>query len=212
MGEDMTSTRHVLQYFIKLALTYGAISPLLVSAEIPRDADFADMIRTPAGIQNLLERCDAHPVFETVLANWLEMAEPASPEDRQAIRKTSLRLLEDTNDPQLVLGLTDGLLRHALEDIKRDPAIVPEEFARALYADIAKAVRAHRSKVAAVLVPAYGLLEDGTVKNERQASFIEDFLNFADSRLAHRARPPRRLGNSADNSREQSDLGSGSRR
>ena len=157
----MTSSCQVLQYFLKLAVTLGAIAPLVVSAEIPRDADFADAIRTPAGIQELLERCDGHPVFETALANWLETAEPASPADRQAVRKTSLRLLEDTSDPQLVLGLTDGLLRHALQDLKMDPAIVPEELARALYADIAKAVRAHKSKAAAVLVPAYGSREDG---------------------------------------------------
>jgi hypothetical protein len=201
----MTPTCQALQYFLRVAVTLGAISPLLVSAEIPRDADFADMIRTPAGIQKTLERCDGHPVFETALANWLETAEPVSPADRQAVRKTSLRLLEDTSDPQLVLGLTDGLLRHALQDIKMDPAIVPEEFARSLYSDIAKAVRAHRSKATAVLVPAYGLREDGAVRNERQASFLEDFLKLVDTRLAHRAPPPRRLVRTDDNSREQSD-------
>jgi hypothetical protein len=93
-----------------------------------------------------------------------------------------------------------------------DPAIVPEELARTLYADMAKAVRAHRSKAMAVVVPAYGLREDGAVKNERQASFLEEFLNLADTRLAHRARPPRRLGHTADNSREQSDIGTGAKR
>jgi hypothetical protein len=209
----MTPTRQLLPHFLRLALTLVGVSSLLVSAEIPRDADFADMIRTPAGIQNLLERCDGHPVFETALANWLETAEPASPADRQAVRKTSLRLLEDTSDPQLVLSLSDGLLRHALQDIKMDPAIVPEEFARALYSDIAKAVRTHRSKATAILVPAYGLREDGAVRNERQASFLDDFLNLVDTRLVHRARPPQqRIGNSADNSREQSDRGALSRR
>jgi len=207
----MTSSCQVLQYFLKLALTLGAISPLLVTAEIPRQADFADTIRTPAGIQELLERCDGHPVFETALANWLETAEPVSPADRQAVRKASLRLLEDTSDPQLVLGLTDGLLRHALQDIRMDVAIVPGDFARALYSDIARAVRAHRSKAMAVLVPAYGLREDGAVRNERQARFLEDFLNLADARLAHRAQPPRRLGH-ADNTREQSDRGAGAKR
>src|SRR5580704_11356734 len=179
---DMTRTRQTLRSFLRLAVTLGAVSGLIVSAEIQQDADFATMIRTPSGIQMTLERCDGHPVFETALANWLEMAEPSSREDRQAVRKTSLRLLEDTSEPQLVLGLIDGLLRHALEDLKMDPAIVPQELARALYADIARAVRARKSKVAAILVPAYGLREDGTVRNERQTSFIEDFLNRADPR------------------------------
>jgi hypothetical protein len=209
----MTRTRHASHSFLGLAVTLGAIYSLPASAEIPQDADFAAMIRTPSGIQMTLERCDGHPAFETALANWLERAEPTAPADRQAVRKTSLRLLEDTSDPQLVLGLTDGLLRHALDDLKMDPAIVPEEFARALYADIARAVRGRRSKLEAVLVPAYGLREDGTVKNPRQASFIEDFLSLADPRLARRARPPQqRVGHSTETTREQSDLGVVSKR
>jgi hypothetical protein len=209
----MTPTCQASQYFLRLAVTLGAISGLIVCAEIPRDTNFADLIRTPAGIQSALERCDGHPIFETALANWLEMAEPSSPADRLAVRQTSLRLLQDTTDPQLILGLSDGLLRHALVDIRMDPAIVPEEAARALYADIVRAVRGQRSKVMAVLVPAYGLRDDGTVTNQRQVSFIDDFVNLADTRLAHRARPPqRRLLNSADNSREQSDRGAVSKR
>src|SRR5713101_1107206 len=126
----MTTPRQVREYFLRLTLLVGRRIPvilvsgaLVVSGEIQRDADFAELIRTPAGIQSTLERCDGHPVFETALANWLEAAEPASPEDRQAVRKTSLRLLQDTSDQQLVLGLIDGLLRHALQDIKMDPAI-----------------------------------------------------------------------------------------
>ena len=60
---------------------------------------------------------------------------------------------------------------------------------------------------------AYGLVEDGTVTNERQASFLEDFLKLADPRLAHRVQPSqRRLGDSGDKSREQGDAGAGSRR
>src|SRR5882762_3281557 len=108
-----------------------ASSALLISGQIQRDVDFANLIRTPSSIQRTLERCDGHPDFETALANWLEMAEPTSARDRLAVRETSLRLLEDTTDRQVVLGLSDGLLRHALEDIKRDPGIVPEELARA---------------------------------------------------------------------------------
>ena len=215
----MTTTRQVREYFLRLTLFVGRRIPvilvsgaLVVSGEIQRDADFTEMIRTPAGIQSTLERCDGHPVFETALANWLEAAEPTSPEDRQAVRKTSLRLLQDTSDPQLVLGLIDGLLRHALADIKMDPAIVPADHARALHVDIVKAVRGQRSKLTAVLVPAYGLREDGTLRSERQASFIEDFLNRADPRLANRLRPAQRIGNSAENRREQSDAGTGSRR
>jgi hypothetical protein len=233
--KTMTATRRAPQYFLRLAVTLGTISPLLISrriglpytaisvifasgtlvisAQIQRDVDFPDLIRTPPSIQRTLEHCDGHPDFETALANWLEMAEPSSWGDRQAVRETSLRLLEDTTDRQLVLGLSDGLLRHALEDLKRDPAIVAEELARALYADIGKAVKKHKSKATAVLVPAYGLVEDGTATNERQASFLEDFLKLADPRLAHRVQPSqRRLGDSGDKSREQGDAGAGSRR
>ena len=189
-----------------------ASGTLVISAQIQRDVDFPDLIRTPPGIQRTLEHCDGHPDFETALANWLEMAEPSSPGDRQAVRETSLRLLEDTTDRQLVLGLSDGLLRHALEDINRDPAIVAEELARALYADIGKAVRRQKSKATTAMVPAYGLGEDGTVTNERQASFLEDFLNLADPRVAHRVRPSDRdLGNSARNNRMQGYSGPTSR-
>jgi hypothetical protein len=200
----MTTTR---QYSRLLAATLSAASGLLVSAEIPRDAGFGELIRTSAGIQRTLERCDAHPVFETALANWLENVEPASPEDRQAVRQTSLRLLQDTTDQQLVLGLIDGLLRHALEDIKMDAAISPADYARAVYTDIFRAIRGQRSKAIAVLIPAYGLQEDGTLRNERQASFIEGFLNRADPTLANRARPARQ-----DSRREQSDATTGSKR
>jgi hypothetical protein len=208
----MTPNYLALRNFLRLAVGLGAVSGLLVSAEIPRDAGFADMIRTPAGIQNTLERCDGHPAFETALANWLETAEPSSPTDRQAVRQTSLRLLQDTTDRQIILGLTDGLLRHALEEIKVNPAIVPEDLARALYTDIARAVRIQRAKIAAVLVPAYGLREDGTVRDQRQVSFLDDFLNLADPSLARHARPPQRLGRSSDNRREQGDQGVGSKR
>jgi hypothetical protein len=179
---------------------------LIVSAQAPRDADFADLIRTPADIQRTLEHCDGHPEFEMALANWLEMAEPSSPERREAIYKTSLRLLEDTTDLQLVLSLSDGLLRHALEDIKRDQAISPEELARTLYADIGRAVRKERFKVKAVSIPAYGLAEDGTVTDERQASFLERFLNLAEPRTAHFVAPSqRRPGDPTRASREQAE-------
>src|ERR1700680_311765 len=141
---------------------------LIISAQTT--ADFADLIKIPASLQRTLERCDGHPDFETALANWLETAEPSLPVDRQAVREASLRLLEDTTDRQLVLGLSDGLLRHALEELKRDPSLDPEALARALYTDIAKAVRKRKSKAEAILAPAYGLQEDGTVKNARQAS------------------------------------------
>jgi hypothetical protein len=148
--KTMSATRRARQYFLRLAVTLGTISPfllsrgtghrvtilatfasgtLIISAKIQRDVDFPDLIRTSSSIQRTLEHCDGHPDFEMALANWLEMAEPSSPRDRQAVRETSLRLLEDTTDRQLVLGLSDGLLRHALEDIKRDPAIVAEELA-----------------------------------------------------------------------------------
>jgi hypothetical protein len=196
----------VLQALFTQVIPVIFVSTFLISAQIQPDTDFADLIRTPSGIQTTLEHCDGHPDFETALANWLERAEPSSPADRRAVREASLRLLEDTTDRQLVLGLSDGLLRHALEDMNRDPSIDPEALARALHADIAKAVRKRKSKAEAILVPAYGLQEDGTVKNERQASFIESFLSQADPQLARRVRPSqRRLADPTGNSREQGD-------
>jgi hypothetical protein len=184
-----------------------------ISGPIQRDVNFAELIRTPSDIQRTLERCDGHPEFETALANWLETAEPSLTADRQAVREASLRLLEDTTDRQLVLGLSDGLLRHAMEDIKRDPALDPEEVARALYADIRKAAAKQKSKATAVLVPALGLQEDGTVTNERQAIFLSGFLNRAEPRVAHRARPsPRGPEQSASGGREQGDRGAVARR
>jgi hypothetical protein len=183
-----------------------ASSLLIASAQTTADADFAGLIREPASMQRTLEHCDGHPEFETALANWLERAEPSSPAGREAVHKASLRLLEDTTDGQLVLSLGDGLLRHALEDMKRDPAIVPEELAHALYADIGRAIKKRRFKAQAIPVPAYGLAEDGTVTDERQASFLEAFLNLAEPRVAHFVVPSqRRLGDSARAGREQAE-------
>jgi hypothetical protein len=168
-----------------------AILPVL-AAEIQPGVDFAELIRTPEGIQKTLEHCDGYPAFETALANWLERAEPSSPAERHAVRETSLRLLEDTTDGQLVLGLTDGLLRHTLQDVKRNQDVAPEVFADVLHADIRKAVGRKRSKVEAVAVPAYGLAVDGTVADERQATFLERFLDLAEPRVAHNIHPSQR--------------------
>jgi hypothetical protein len=202
-----TSDSHLLsglkvrRLYISVIFASGV---LVISAQTP--SDFADLIRTPASIQRTLEHCDGHPDFETALANWLEMAEPSSPAEREAVRNTSLRLLADTTDGQLVLGLSDGLLRHALEDLNKDRAIVPEELAHVLYADIGRALKKQRSKAKAVSVPAYALAEDGTVKDERQASFLERFLNLTEPGVAHFVEPPqRRLGDFAHASREQAE-------
>jgi hypothetical protein len=181
-----------------------ASGTLILSAQTPTNASFADLVRTPANLQIALERCDGNPEFETALANWLETAEPSLPADREAVHKASLRLLEDTNDGQLVLGLLDGLLRHALEDMKRNQTISSEELARALYADIGRAVRAERSKAKAIFVLADGLAEDGTVKDVRQARFLQSFMNISRPRIvriAAPARPP--IGDAARASREQ---------
>ena len=175
-------------------------------AQTTPHADFAGLIRTPASLQRTLEHCDGHPEFETALANWLEAAEPSSPADREAVHKASLRLLEDTTDSQLVLSLGDGLLRHALEDLSRDHALVPEELARALYADIGRAVKRQRSKSKAISAPAYSLAEDGTVKDERQACFLEKFLNLNEPGVAHSVVPFKRwLGDSNPSGREQAE-------
>jgi len=158
--------------------------PVIIWAQAQRNVDFAGLIRTPAGIQKALERCDGDPVFETALANWLETAQPPSPEEREAIRQTSLRLLQDTRDRQLVLGLINGLLRRALEDVKRDPAIVPKQQAQAVYADIAKAVSRQRSKAKESAVLAYALAEG--VTDASQAGFLKDFMNLAEPPAARR--------------------------
>lgn len=161
----------------------------LLAAQTPSDADFLSRIQTPAALQETLEHCDGHPDFETALANWLERAQPSSPVAREAIRTASLRLLEDTTDRQLVLGLSDGLLRHALEDVKQNAVLVPEDLARALYADIGKAIRSARYKAKIIVVPAHGLAEDGTVRDARQARFLEIFLNLAEPQISHLVSP-----------------------
>jgi hypothetical protein len=195
--------RSALLYAVVVGFFTNGIPKL--SAEIKPKVDFADLIRTPASIQHTLERCDGNPGFETALANWLEMAEPPALADRRAIRETSLRLLEDTTNVQLVLGLSDGLLRHALEDVKRDQTIVPELFARALYADIRKAVKDKPYKAKAAPIPAWGLAEDGTVTDERLARFLQDFLNLAEPRVSHVVRPYGQTLVLRRSSREQAD-------
>jgi len=170
-----------------------AISLLPVfAANTQSGVNFSDRIRTPDDIQKTLEYCDGHPAFETALANWLETTEPSSPEERRAVRETSLRLLEDTTDSQLVLGLSNGLLRHALEDLKRDQKVAPGDLADALHAGIKKAIGKMRSKVEAIAIPAHGLAADGTVADERQAAFLERFLDLAEPRVAHNVRPSER--------------------
>jgi len=161
----------------------------VVSAETNTNVDFAELISTPAGIQRALERCDGNPAFEIALANWLEMAQPPVLEDRRAVRETSLRLLEDTTNVQLVFGLVDGLLRHALEDVKRDQTIVTELLARVLYTDIRKAIKGKTYKAKAIPVPVWGIAEDGTVTDERLARFLQSFLNLIEPGVSYIVRP-----------------------
>lgn len=163
-----------------------------MAAEIQPGVNFADLISTPEGIQKTLEHCDGYPAFETALANWLERAEPSSPAERRAVRETSLRLLEDTTDGQLVLALSDGLLRHTLQDVTRNQDVAPAVFADILHADIRRAIGKKRSKVEAVAIPAYGLAMDGSVADERQATFLERFLDLAEPKVAHNVRPSQR--------------------
>src|SRR5437762_1287770 len=112
----MLNILRISHSYLAIPALFASGMPIVSSQNQPND--FAGLIRTRADMQRTLERCDGNSEFETALSNWLEMAEPPSPADRQAIRETSLRLLEDTTDLQLVLGLGDGLLRHALADIK----------------------------------------------------------------------------------------------
>jgi hypothetical protein len=160
-------------------------------AQSPQPFDFAALLKTPAGIQSALERCDGHPDFETALANWLEAAQPRSAEESEAIRKTSLRLLEDTSDPQVVLGLLDGLMRQALSELNRDPAIVPEELAKSLYAAIGRAVGRQPRKWAGFPLLAAGLAEGGAVQGERHAVFVKQLTTIWARR---RTAPPRPAG------------------
>ncbi len=163
------------------AAILASILPIL-AAQSTRPINFGDLISTPARIQKTLERCDGHPDFETALANWLETAQPQTPAERVAIHATSLRLLEDTTDRQLIFGLIDGLLRHAMEDLTRDPAIVPAELAHTLYNEIRKSVRNQRSKTQVIPVVAKWLADDGSVTNSRQAAFVLEFIKLAEPR------------------------------
>lgn len=176
--------------FTHLALS--AILANVIPASPAQDRvriDFPEIIKTPAEIQKALERCDGDTGFETAFANWIEMAQPRSPAEGVIIRKTSLRLLEDATDRQTVLGLIDGLLRHALEDVKRDQAIIPQNLADSMYRDIVNAVRKRTYKGEEIAAPAYGLADDGSITEERQARFVERFLNLADPHVARHVQP-----------------------
>jgi hypothetical protein len=184
---------------LKIILFVIASGILPITAQTQGDPDFASLIRTAGGVQSALERCDGHPDFETALANWLEVAEPSSPADRRAVREISLRLLADVTDRQVALALSDGLLRHALEDVKRDESVVPQKLAEALYADFWRAVRNQRSKATAIPIQALELEAGGSVKDQRQASFLGAFLKLVDARVAGVS--PASIGSK----REQSD-------
>jgi hypothetical protein len=153
-----------------------------VAAQSSQPIDFAALLKTPSGIQSALERCDGHPDFETALANWLEQAQPRSAEEREAIRKTSLRLLEDTSDRQVVLALLDGLMRQALSDLSRDPAIVPQELAKSLYFAIARAVGRQPQKWAGFPLLADGLTEGGAANGGRHAAFVKELVTMSTRR------------------------------
>jgi|SRR5579872_627070 len=170
----------VFDYPLVVAILAGVLPAL--GAQSQRPTDFADLISTPAGIQKTLERCDGHPDFETALANWLAAAHPQTPAERAAIHTTSLRLLEDTADRQLVLGLIDGLVRHALEDLTKDPAIVPAELARTLYSEMRKAVGNQKYKTNLIAVVTRWLADNESVTTGRQAGFLQEFLKLAEPR------------------------------
>ena len=86
----------------------------------------------------------------------LDLAETVFLSPSSCLRR--VRMLEDTTDRQIMFALIDGLLRHALEDVKRDAGIVPRQLAATLYMDIAKAVR-QKFKVKESAVLAEGLAE-----------------------------------------------------
>jgi hypothetical protein len=150
--------------------------------QIAPGVDFAAMIRTPAGIQKSLDRCDGHLDFEKALANWLERAEPASPTEQRAVRETTIRLLEDTTDQQVALALSDGLLRHALQDLKREPSIVPKDLARGVYADLRKAAKDQTYKKRAMMVALHGIAADGTGRQRATGFFPRGVLHAGAAR------------------------------
>jgi hypothetical protein len=152
-------------------------------------SDFATLLRTPGGMQRALEHCDGHPDFETDFASWLETAQLDSAEERRAVRRASLQLLEDTTDRQVALALIDGLLRHALEDVKSGQAVIPQRLARSLYWEITKAAKNRAWKARAIAEPAYGLAEDGSIVEQSQIQFAEAFLNLVDPRAPHHIQP-----------------------
>jgi hypothetical protein len=181
------------------------VGPLPAMADQNAQAiDFAQLIRTPEGIQKTLERCDGHPDFETALTNWLETAEPRSSAERAAIRTTSLRLLEDTTDRQVVLGLIDGLLRHTVIDLTRDPALVPYDVARSLYVEIYKSVRGQRSKADMIAVVTGWMAEDRSVADARPATFVKEVQKMAEPHWVRRPRVPTNSREAADGERRAS--------
>ena len=173
----MRCAKIVAVYFCLAVLIVGGLPA--VAGKAPQGTDFTQLVQSPAAIQKTLERCDGHPDFEMALANWLETTQPGTATERAAVRETSLRLLEDTTDRQIVLGLLDGLLRHAIEDLQINPAIVPSDSARTLFKDIRKYVKNQRSKANMILIVTRWVAEDGSAKSARQAAFIQDFLKLA---------------------------------
>jgi hypothetical protein len=173
--------------YVCVAAILAAMLSALANEKAPA-IDFAQLVRTPDGIQRTLERCDGHPEFETALANWLETAEPRSSAERAAIRATSLRLLEDTTDRQVVLGLIDGLLRHAVGDLNRDPALVPADVARSLYVDICRSVKNQRSKADMIAVVTDWMAEDGSIRANKPATFVKEIQRLAEPHWARRPR------------------------
>lgn len=100
-----------------------------------------EALRTPGGRDSLLQLCDESPAnmagsFEIAAANMLQAIRPSSAEDRRIVRQASLAVLHTTDDRQVALGLTDQLLRYALEDVRQNGAAETRGLAEAVHEDL----------------------------------------------------------------------------
>jgi hypothetical protein len=92
------------------------------------------LIRTPAGRQELFQLSDDSFVFEMRAARTLATLMPESPSDHKLIRQTELSLLRQTDDEGVVQVLLDGLLGSEVKE-ESDPSLAIA-LADALYDDI----------------------------------------------------------------------------
>ena len=114
---------------------------LLAALAAGNEQMLVEAIKTHGGIDALVQLCDESPAStdpsaEVAITNLLQMVQPRSREDRDAIRQAALSVLRTTEDRQIALGLTDLLLRQTLEEQREQPGGEHQALAKVLLADI----------------------------------------------------------------------------